>query len=417
MKPFKPFVFEKNFMILLTGVFINAIGSGIYMIAGMLLVLELSGSVLYSGFAVFATSLAGTLGFLIAPLANYTKYKNGLVYSNFLKAIILFTIPLLHYTIGVDVWYVIILLFVTALFTQFTYPIESTILPVIVGKENVVEANSYLQTIREAMDIVFIAGAGVIVMLVGSINAIMLTAVCILLVSILYIFFSFKQPEYSTADLSSVKNAANHYIKDLKGGFAYIQGSIFPKMIYSAIFVNITMVMMTTNMPAFSLIKGNGSEAAYGFYMASLSLGIMMGTLISPKIKHIDFGKLIIFIYAGAGLLWMGAALLPIVPSIILFCVGAMSVGIINILIFSSIQKQVKTEYIGRVITLLSSFSSLGIPVGALIGGVIGDTFNPVVPVIVSSIGMVLFSASWLSSSVLRQLPDIDKVAFFNKGT
>src|SRR5690625_6047589 len=120
MKKLKPFMKERKFMILMTGVCINVIGSGIHSVSGMLLVLHLSGSVLYSGFAFFAISLAGTLAFLIAPLANYAKYNNGLVYSNLIKAIILFTIPLLNYTIGLNVWYVISLLFITALFTKYT---------------------------------------------------------------------------------------------------------------------------------------------------------------------------------------------------------------------------------------------------------------------------------------------------------
>ena len=51
MKKIKPFMHERNFLILMTGVFVNGIGSGIYSVAGMLLVLNLSGSVLYSGFA------------------------------------------------------------------------------------------------------------------------------------------------------------------------------------------------------------------------------------------------------------------------------------------------------------------------------------------------------------------------------
>jgi len=43
LKP-KPFMKERNFLILMTGVFINGIGGGIYSVAGMLLVLNLSGS-------------------------------------------------------------------------------------------------------------------------------------------------------------------------------------------------------------------------------------------------------------------------------------------------------------------------------------------------------------------------------------
>lgn len=414
MNKTKSFVRERNFLILMTGVFVNGIGSGVFLIAGMMLVLNLSGSVLYSGFAVFAISLASTLSFLIAPLANYTKYKNSLVYSNLIKACILFTIPLLDYTIGLNVWYVIVLLFITSLFTQYTYPIESTILPVIVGKDHVVEANSYLQTIREAMDIVFIAGAGIIVSLIGSVKALLVTAVCILLVSILYTFFTFHQPTISRDTSESIRGAAHIYMTDLKAGFIYIKNSLIPKMIFAIIFVNIAMVIMTTNLPAFSLIKGNGREAAYGFYMASMSLGIMIGTLITPKLKRYDFGKLIVLLFIGTGIMWMGTAMLPIIASIPMFSLGAISIGVLNILVFSSIQKQVETEYIGRVVTLLTSTASLGIPVGALVGGFLGDTFTPVIPVMICSISMIIFSMIWLSNTVLRKLPTIDQVQLFN---
>lgn len=413
MKKLKPFMLERNFLLLMTGVLINGLGGGIYVVAGMLLVLNLSGSVLYSGFAVFAISSASALSFLIAPLANYTKYKNGLVYSNLIKAIILFTLPLVHYTIGLNVWYVIILLFITALFSQYTYPIESTILPIIVGKENVVEANSYLQTIREALDLVFIAGAGIIITFIGTIPAITITALCLLLVTIFYTFFNFQQPKVPKENFHSIGSAVNDYFTDLKEGFIYIKHSLIPKMIFSLTFINIAMVIMTTNLPAFSLMKGNGTESTYGFYLAALSLGIMIGTIISPKLKHINFGKLIIFAYFGTGTMWVCASTLPLAASIISFCIGAISIGILNILVYSSIQRQVETVYIGRVITLITSAASLGMPIGALIGGVIGESFTTQIPVMVCGISMMIFSIFWLSNSVLRKLPDIESVNLF----
>ena len=81
---------------------------------------------------------------------------------------------------------------------------------------------------------------------------------------------------------------------------------------------------------------------------------------------------------------------------------------------FSSIQKQVEVAFIGRVITLLTSAASIGMPVGALIGGVIGETFDSSVSVIICGVAMILFSLYWLSSSVLRKLPAIDHVNLFN---
>lgn len=404
---------ERNFLILMFGVFVNGLGSGIYLVAGMLLVLNLSGSVFYSGLAMFAISSASVLSFLIAPLANYAKYKHGLVYSNLAKAAILFTIPILNYTVGLHVWYVISLLFIVALFTQYTYPIESTILPIIVGEDNVLEANSCLQTIREAMDIAFIAGAGIIVTIIGTVPAISIFAICILLVSLLYAFFNFQQPDITKEKGQSIGSASKKYFIDLKAGFNYIKNSLIPKMIYSIVFINIAMVIMTTNLPAFSLIKSNGVEAVYGFYLASLSLGIMIGTIITPKLKHLDFGKIIIVSYIGTGIMWIGTATLPLVPSIILYSTGAISIGILNILVFSSIQKQVETAYVGRVITLLTSAAALGMPVGSLIGGILGETFAAEISVLICGISMIIFSIFWLSSSVLRKLPEIDRVKLF----
>src|SRR5699024_887813 len=241
-----------------------------------------------------------------------------------------------------------------------------------------------------------------------------ITAVCILLVTISYAFFNFEQPDVNKEKSGSVREASNVYFLDLKAGFNYIKGSLIPKMIVSIIFINIAMVIMTTNLPAFSLIKGNGVEAAYGFYMASISLGIMIGTIITPKIKHLNFGKLIIISYIGTGVMWMGTAMLPLIPSIILFSIGAISIGILNLLVFSSIQKQVETAYIGRVVTLLTSASALGMPLGSLIGGVLGETYTPVLAVIICSVSMIILSIYWLSSSVLRRLPDIDSVNLFS---
>ncbi|GAF17223.1 LOW QUALITY PROTEIN: MFS general substrate transporter [Bacillus sp. JCM 19046] len=409
----QPFMFERNFILLMTGVFINGLGSGIYLIAGMLLVLNLSGSVLYSGFAVFAITSAGALSFMMLPLANYFKYKNGLVYSNLIKALILFTIPLLHNTVGLHVWYVIGLLFIVALFTQFTYPIESTILPIIVGKENVLSANAFMQTIREAMDIAFIAGAGILITFTGTVPAISITAVCLILVTIFYSFFNFPQPDLAKDSSKTIGAAVQSYVFDLKAGFTYIGNSLIPKMIFSIVFINLAMVIMTTNMPAFTLSKGNGVEATYGFYLAAMSIGILIGTLLTSKLKHVNFGKLIIFVFFGTGVMWIGTATLPLVFSIVLFSIGAISIGVLNILVFSSIQSQVETAFIGRVITSMTSAAALGMPVGALLGGFLGDLFAPHIPVLICGVSMIVFSLYWLSSSVLRKLPKIEDVNLF----
>ncbi|ADI00202.1 MFS transporter [Salisediminibacterium selenitireducens] len=409
----RAFLRDRNFQIIMAGVFIQAAAGGIYLITGMLLVIQLTGSVLYSGFAFFAISSANVLAFLIAPLANYTGYKRGLMMSNLIKALLLLVIPIAYATTGLNVWVVIGILFLTSLINQFAYPIVSTLVPKVVGDEQIVEANAYLQTVREAMDIVFIAAAGILAALIGSVTAIGITAVLVLLTVICYLFLDIADLEESAGTDHRFYRHLKNYATDLTGGVTYIRQSLIPKMMMSIVFVNVTMAVMLTNVPAFSLMKANGLEAAYGFYMAALSLGILLGTILSPKVKTVPFGRLIIVTFAMTGLLWIGTALAPWVLSMILFSIGAISIGFLNILIFSSVQRQVESVYIGRVVTLLTSSASLGVPVGALIGGVIGEAYSPVVPILIAGIGMVVFSLLWMKQAILRTLPAIENVRLF----
>ncbi|SDN65380.1 MFS transporter [Alkalicoccus daliensis] len=408
----KSFLFERNFLILLSSVFINGVGSGVYAVSGMLLVLHLSGSVLYSGFAFFSITLANAMAFLIAPLTKYFTYKRGLFFSSIMKSALLFSIPLFYITVGLNVYYVLIVLFLVSLLAQFSYPIETTITPIIVGKENLIKANSYIQTIREAMDIVFLAAAGILVVLLGSVQAIFITAVCHLLSSLTYTLYTFPQNEVSDKQ-QSFKKIANAYTADLMAGLHHMKNSLIPKMIFSVIFINIAMGVMMPNLPAFALIKGNGNEAVYGFYLAAMSTGVLIGTMLTPRVKQINFGQLTISTFIGTGILWTSAAFLPVIPSLIMFSLGAVSIGIINIFIFTAIQQQVEPSFIGRVVTVLTSASSIGMPFGALAGGFIGETFTAVIPVALCGLSMLLFSVIWLSSSVLRKLPKIEETNFF----
>ncbi|MBX0319238.1 MULTISPECIES: MFS transporter [Shouchella] len=407
----RSFLRERNFMILLSGVFINGIGAGVYAVSGMLLVLYLSGNVFYSGLAYFAVTLANALAFLIAPFARYVTYKKGLIVCEVLKSALLFTLPLFYATIGLNVYYVITLLFAVSLLAKFTYPIESTIMPIIVGKENIIKANAYLQTVREGMGIAFVAGAGVLVAFIGPVQAILITAVCHLLSSLTYTLFRFRQNTVPQ-DRQGMKQSVVAYKTDLKAGMTYISQSLIPKMIGSIIFINMALGVMVPNLPAFTLMKGN-SEAIYGFYLAGLSLGVMIGTLVTPKVKECRFGLLTVIGFSSTGIAWLGTAFLPVYFSLPCFCIGSIAIGIFNILIFSSIQQQVEEAMIGRVVTVLSSAAAVGVPVGSLIGGALGSTFTPVLPVAFCGIAMLLFSASWLVHPVLRKLPAIEKASLF----
>src|SRR5690625_5668172 len=89
-------VLNFNFNILLSGVFVKSLGSGMYSVGAMMLVLYISGDPFYSGVAFFVVSLPSCFSFLIAPFVNYVSYKKALIICELTKSILLLLIPILY---------------------------------------------------------------------------------------------------------------------------------------------------------------------------------------------------------------------------------------------------------------------------------------------------------------------------------
>lgn len=409
-------LFNRNFNILLSGMFVKGIGTGVYEVAGMLLVLAISGNVFYSGLAYFAISAADCLGFLIAPFANYVSYKKSLVFCEFLKSALLFSIPLFAVLFGLNVFYCILVLFIVAMISQFTYPVESTVIPNIVPQDRLVQANSYLNTLRESMNIVFLAVAGILVAVIGPVQAILITAICHLCTSLIYTLYRFDFQNTNGKEQPQISKWLQNYKQDFMAGIRYITGSsIIPHLVVACFFVNFFIAAMFATLPAFALMQG-GSESYYGYYMAAMSVGLLCGAIITPRVGKFPFGKLTVLCGVSSGLLWVGASLLPVIPSIALYGAGFVTIGIFNVLMFSAIQRQIETSMIGRVITVVSSAAAFSMPIGALVGGAIGS-ISPLYSILLGGIAMVIFGMYWLVSGVLRKLPSIDQLELSETAT
>lgn len=405
-------VLNYNFNILLSGVFIKSLGSGIYSIAAMMLVLHMSGDPFYSGVAFFVVTLPACFSFLIAPFANYVSYKKALISCELLKAILLLIVPILYFFGMLHVFILIMTMFCVSMLSNFTYPIETTLVPIFVGKKNVVKANSYLNMLRESLDIIFLAVAGIMIAAIGSITALLITAGCHLIIACLYLFFRL---ESSKRDQSfGIKRIIKKYTIDLREGLAYIRYSILPHIIAGAVFINFFTGSMFASIPSFSLMKGE-SEAYYGYYMVAMTLGLFIGSFITPRMKHLSYSLLTIGASFLSGTFWIGSAYLSTRYSLIFYCIGFIGVGVINILIFSIIQQQVEEKMIGRVITILVSLSAIGQPIGSLFGGTISSVFSPIYPVIMAGFSMVVFSIYFFLHPLLRSLQSVDQLNLLKK--
>lgn len=308
---------------------------------------------------------------------------------------------------------VILIMFVVALISQFTYPIETTLIPSFVGKENVVKANSYINMLRESLDIVFLAIAGIIIAIIGSVTAIFITAICHFITAVLYLFFRLKVESNVSINIGQ---SLRNYKHDLKEGLTFIRGTILPHIIAGAVLINFFSGSMLASIPAFSLMLG-GNETYYGYYLVAMMIGLLFGSFLTPRIKQLSYSKLTIDAAFLSGAFWIGASFLPVWYSLSFYCIGFIGVGVINILIFSIVQQQVEEKMIGRVIAILTSLSAIGQPFGALFGGAISSMFSPVYPLMMTGIIMVFFSMYFIAHPLLRSLESIDRLSIYKQTT
>ncbi|GAF64453.1 putative MFS transporter [Bacillus sp. TS-2] len=407
-------LFSRNYSVLLSGTFIKAVGTGIYSVAAMLLVLELTNNVFYSGLTFFFINIPNIIGFLIAPFANYISYKKGLIVCEFLKSILLLSIPLLYMVESLHVFYVIGIMFLVAMISQFTYPIESTLVPAFVGEENVVRANSLMNMLRESLDIVFLTVAGLVIAFIGNAEVVMITAVCHGLTGFLYMLFTFKI-EHTTLEKATLQSNVIRYKKDLSEGFQVIWGSHLKKVVVPAIVVNFFTGGLFAILPAFSLQQG-GSEHYYGYYLAALTFGMLIGSMLTPLLKDIAFGKMIVICFIFSGLCMIGVGLVPSSIGIVLMAIAFFWIAVVNILIFSLIQSKVEIKLVGRVITVVSSIAGLCTPLGSLFGGFVG-TIELHYPIILAGIALVIVAIYYYLNKRLRALPKIDEIELLLKKT
>lgn len=408
-------MFTGNFKIFISGLFFKNLGIGFYSIASMLLVLEISGNVFFSGLTFFLVTLPGCLGFLIAPFSINVNYKKTLIACESLKALLLFTIPIFYFMDILNVFYLMFIMFVIASLAQFTYPIESTLVPTFVGKDNVVKANSILNMLRESLDLLFFGIAGLVVTIFGAAPTILITAFCFIITAAVYSLFRNKDiskdkqivvPEKRVSINSLIKN----YKKDLSEGINLVKSSIIPHIIVASVIANFFTGGMFAALPAFSLLKGG--EYYYGFFMVAMTAGLLIGSYIAPKLTGMAYGNASILTAFFSGICFVLASILPSLYSVLFYGIGFIFTSIINIFIFSSIQQSVETSMIGRIITLISSFASISVPLGALLGGLVAFQFGSNYAVLLGGFGMLAYSLYWIMKPALRSLPKISEVDF-----
>ncbi len=409
-----------NFTLLLSGRFLANMGDSFYAIAAMWIVYQLGGSTLYTGLALFLTSLPAFAQIVMGPLIDRFPAKRLMIFTQITQSVLLLIIPTLYAYGMLTITIVLVLMPIISLLNQFIYPTQLSLLPKVLPKEQLTRGNSLFAIAYQGSDAAFNSLAGIVIAMVGAVSVFYLNSMTFILTALLFTLLRLPQAQKEQAiakeqavDTASeqtrrptLKSVIRQYNSDLREGLDVLKKPVFTRMLLGIIFVNLAGISIYAVLPAFA--ESWGGAQYYGFFMAAAGVGIITGSYAASllKLHRFKMGLLYCLLIFICGVCWMLTGVVPTAwMAIALFAIGWIPAGMINVLSQVMIQSVVPPQLIGRVMAAVLGLSAAIAPIGAILGGALGAWAGNGVLIISCGVIVILNSAYWLLNKHTRAMP------------
>ncbi|MCC2505920.1 MFS transporter [Bacillus thuringiensis] len=395
---------NRNFVLLFLGRIFTNIGDSLYYVAAMWLVYKLSDNPFYSGLAGFLTLLPSALQFLTGPFVDRWSIKNTLVITQVLQCILILIIPITHYFDLLTVQLLLIIMPIVAFIEQFAYPAQSKALPLLLHKTQLLKGNSLFSFAYQGIDLICTTLSGILVALLGAITLYVIDSFTFAITALLFV--SLKMPQQTESDTTL---STKQYFSDLKEGFSIVFRSLMGVFLIGSVVANFSIGMMMAILPSFT--DSLGGVKLYGFFLAAISAGSLIGALFSSWVGKHSVGRVSIISFANSAFFWFLSTIVPFQwLSILLFGLAWIPIGATNILFATIGQIVIPNQYLGRINSVTRSMGTIAMPFGSLIGGYTANVYSSQLIFALASIGILFISLVWLLHPKLRALPKADEI-------
>lgn len=401
---------NRDFTLLFLGRLVTNAGDSLYAVSAMWLVYSLTGSTLYTGVAGFLTLGMQALQAFVGPLVDRWSLRRTLVWTQAVQAILVLTVPVAHVTGHLTVWLVLTVMPLLSLLNQFVYPAGTAALPRIVDEEDLTTANSLFATTYQGAELVFNALAGVLVTAVGAVTLFAVDSVTFAVAVAL--FAGLRVPPSardSGAEQTRPGDGPVGYLAELREGLTFVRGSRLVWILGASVVANGLLGMAWPVLPAFADLRGDAS--LYGYLLAALAGGALLGALVAPRFQHVHFGRLSLVAYAVSAVAWLCALSVESVPATVaLFTLAFVPLGVTNTVVTTLLQRLVPDVMLGRVVAVLGSAGTAAMPLGGLLGGALGEVYGPVTVLYAGGVGFAWIVVYVACVPALRRMPAVTAV-------
>jgi MFS family permease len=304
--------------------------------------------------------------------------------SQYVQAFAAFALAALVFTGTVRVEYVFLLSFITGCGQAFGGPAYQALIPSLVPRKDLPNAIALNSTQFNLSRVLGPVAGGSVVFAIG-------TAWCFALNG-----FSYFLVVLALSALHLPAHVPNTKPRDLKGelrgGLQYARDTRVVFVLTVLAFISTFLAMpVGTLLPSFAtdVLDGIGSpRTRLWMLMASQGLGAITGALfVGSQATFQQRGRVVLVSQMALGVLVAGFAYSQWLPLslILLFAVGLTSMVALSTS-FSLVQMIVPDELRGRVVSIYMVALRSGMPLGALVTGVLADVFSPSAVMVVNGV-------------------------------
>lgn len=419
-------------------------GDSIYLIVTMWLVYDLTGSTLYTGAATFLLTAPNAVGFLFGPLADRWPSRPVLVGTQAIQAVAMAGVTVAWALGYQEVWLLLVVIPLLALVNQLVYPTMNAVLPRVVEQEDLMAANSSFALAFQGLDTLFNALGGLLLVALGAVALYALDVVTFLVALGCYALVEIPPPKelkarddppavvmadgegpdegpenekldgegaaLGTAEAATPPAAESSYRDDLREGVGVFRGSLLWKLSLAVFLGILSYWAMFAALPAFA--DATGGVERFGIILGALAGGMLVGFVVAPRLQSVPFG----LVMAGLGLFgaagWLVVLTVRWLPAVVVAAgCATVVIGVHSVGGQTLFQTAVPEALLGRVTSLHISVAGVAAPLGALLGGAVGDAFGATVAVSLLVVGHAAVSLIFLLDGRLRGLPAVDAVA------
>ncbi|WDV44714.1 MFS transporter [Clostridiaceae bacterium M8S5] len=359
---------NKNFRLLWLGRIVSSLGSNFHSIAVMWYVLQTTGSTVQMGISLIITQLPYIiLGLISGTIADRYDKKKIIVISDVVNGLLVGVISVLLYTDSLTITRLYSISFVMSCSGAFFGPSVTSLTPIIVKKDDLIEANSLMSVGVKVCSIVGPALAGILFSIVGFTGMFLIDSISYILSGISEIFIKVEKIRINKNDVKK-----KNFFDDMKIGYQYMFKNklVLKYTIVGGLIINLFSAPLSIYIPVFSDRVLN-NQAGYGILLTSLSIGSVLAAMLASTItKRVDYFKATAIGFVGEGIFMLLFGISPnMISTIIVFILLGASFGLCGVCLSTVYQRIVPSDYLGRVSSVSMLLCSITTPIGYFAGG------------------------------------------------